>query len=223
VSDYVVHVSAGTGPEEVRRFVAALARWLEGRCEVLGLPVQAVLTHGDPEAPGSVELWVSGDAPSRLRHECGTHALVAEGARRANGRKRFFAGVSVMPAEPEGEPVALDARDLVITAERAGGPGGQHVNKVSTAVRVLHRPSGITVRVAEERSQSANVRAAVARIAARLSAQAREAKAAGRAARRMANYRFERGNPVRVFRLSKRRDGIEPVSEGEVRRGDDAE
>jgi protein subunit release factor B len=60
----------------------------------------------------------------------------------------------------------VSERDLVVTASRAGGHGGQSVNKVATAVRVHHVPSGISVRVTSERSQRQNIRIAMARISA---------------------------------------------------------
>jgi peptide chain release factor 2/peptide chain release factor len=78
------------------------------------------------------------------------------------------------------------------------------VNKTATAVRVRHRPSGITVRVCDERSRRANLQRAVDRIAALL-AQAEEARrATAGAARRLAHHRLSRGAPVRVYRLGSR-------------------
>jgi peptide chain release factor 2/peptide chain release factor len=84
------------------------------------------------------------------------------------------------------------------------------VNKTSTAVRVLHRPSGITVRIADERSQQANLRRAVERIAARLAQAKERARAEAMAERRSAHDRAPRGAPVRTYRLDRR--GILEVS-----------
>ena len=77
MNSYVVQVSAGTGPAEVRRFVAILAARLEGLCEASGLLVGEVAVRGDEAAPRSVEIVVRGDAPALLAGEAGTHALVA--------------------------------------------------------------------------------------------------------------------------------------------------
>jgi peptide chain release factor len=216
MSAYVVQVSSGTGPEEVRRFVGLLAAWLTARCEARGLEVRELVTHGDEAAPRSVEIIVEGDAMASLDGERGTHALIdASEARGRASRKRWFAGVSVHPLEASLEAKDEDARvnpdDLEITATRASGPGGQHVNKTSTAVRVLHRPTGVVVRVANERSQRANIRQAVARIAERLGAREASRRAAGEKARRGAHYRVERGAPVMTYRIGRKGD-LEPLS-----------
>jgi peptide chain release factor 2/peptide chain release factor len=191
----------------VRQFVAALAERLSEVCEAGGLLVVDVTIHGDEAEPGSVEILVIGDAPRVLGGECGTHALVARSPSRGKAaRKRWFAGVALLRAAEERvmEEQAIDANDLQITAMRASGPGGQNVNKTSTAVRVLHRPSGITVRMADERSQKQNLRRAMQRVAAKLVEAAERARAEGDAERRSAHDRVERGAPVRTYRLGRR-------------------
>lgn len=207
VKRYCLQVTAGRGPEPARQFVAALASRLEEACAEGGLLVLDVTVHGDEAAPGSIEILVAGDAPRVLAGERGTHALVARSPSRGKAaRKRWFAGVSLLAAPPEraegGAP--LEARDLEVTAMRPSGPGGQNVNKTSTAVRVLHRPSGISVRIADERSQRANLRRAIERIAAKLLEAASLARTEGDAERRGAHDRVERGAPVRTYRLGRR-------------------
>lgn len=207
VGRYCLQVTAGRGPAPAREFVAALASRFEELCAVSGLLVLDVTVHGDEAAPGSIEILVVGDAPRVLAGECGTHALVARSPSRGKAaRKRWFAGVSLLGAPPEradgGAP--LDVRDLDVTAMRPSGPGGQNVNKTSTAVRVLHRPSGISVRIADERSQRANLKRAIERIAAKLLEAATLARAEGGAERRGAHDRVERGAPVRTYRLDRR-------------------
>jgi peptide chain release factor 2/peptide chain release factor len=201
MSRHVLQVSAGDGPVEVRRFVAQLAGRLAALGEGRGLAIEEVIVHGDEDAPRSVELLVAGDAPSLLAGELGTHALLARSPRRGRAaRKRWYAGVSLHPfAEAAEAHIAVDPRDLDITATTAPGPGGQHVNKTATAVRVRHRPSGITVRVADERSQRANLRRAVERIHALLGRAAED-----KASRRLAHHRVERGAPVRTYRQGAR-------------------
>ena len=205
---YLIQVSAGGGPAEVRRFVAQLAARIERVAVERGLAVEEVVLRGDEAAPWSVEIVASGDARARLAGELGTHALVARSPDRGRAaRKRWYAGVSlhalVEAAGGEAHP-AVDPRDLTVTATTASGPGGQNVNKTATAVRVHHRPSGITVRVCDERSQRANLRRAVERIAERLALAAEERRAEGEAARRLAHHRIERGAPVRTYRLGAR-------------------
>lgn len=199
---YWVQVSAGTGPSEVRRFVGRLSARLEAMCEARALVVEEVLVHGDPDAPASVELLVAGEASTELASELGTHALVARSASRGKqARKRWFAGVSLHPHdEPAGAVTTLRPDELEVRAIRASGPGGQHVNKASTAVRVTHLPSGLSVRVSDERSQRSNLARAVERLARRLMEADRDLRAAGEATRRRSHYSFERGAPVRTYR-----------------------
>lgn len=217
ITRYCLQVTAGRGPAPARQFAATLADRLEALCADGGLVVLDVTAYGDEAEPGSVEILVVGDALRVLGGERGTHALVARSPTRGKAaRKRWFVGVALLAVEEDPSPVGVivDERDLEITATRASGPGGQNVNKTSTAVRVLHRPSGITVRVADERSQRANLRRAVERIAAKL-AQARErARAEGEATRRSAHDRVERGAPVRTYRIG--RDGA--LEESETKR-----
>ncbi|APR87901.1 Peptide chain release factor [Minicystis rosea] len=207
MSRHVLQISAGTGPIEVRRFVEKLAARLEAICAARGLVVNEVAVRGDEAAPASVEIVVEGDVLAALADELGTHALLARSADRGkDARKRWYAGVSIhaSPETPSDAGIAVDPADLEITATTSPGPGGQHANRTATAVRVRHLPSGITVRVADERSQRANLRRAIACIAVRLAeARARRA-AAGEAERRMGHYRVERGAPVRTYRLAPR-------------------
>jgi peptide chain release factor 2/peptide chain release factor len=200
---WIVQVSAGTGPPEVRAFVGHLAAWLEGECATRGLGVTDVVTVGVP--PASVAIYVTGPAPAVLADVLGTHALMARNPERGRrARKRWFAGVSIHPRAEAPVPAAaatLNLADIAITAARAGGPGGQHVNRTASAVRAVHRPTGIAVRVTQERSQHANRKRALARLAHLLAARDRTARDRRRTLRRRAHYQVTRGNPVMTWRL----------------------
>lgn len=204
MKSFVLQVSAGTGPAPARRFVAALADHLAALAEARGLVVREITTRGDEAAPRSVEIVVLGDAPARLADQLGTHALRARAAERGRAsRKRWFAGVTLHPLA-EMAPAAVDPHDLEISALTAPGPGGQHVNKTATAVRVRHVPSGITVRVSDERSQRANLKRAVERIGARLALAEAERRAEGAAARRISHWRVERGGAAHTYVMGAR-------------------
>lgn len=203
-------ITSGVGPGEVRRFVAQLAARLEQLAEQRGLEVREVVSSGgDDDAPRSITLRLAGDVVTQLADELGTHVLVQRsGSRGRAARKRWFAAVSLHPVvddrglSPGGSAAETIPRDeLVITACRAGGPGGQHVNKVSSAVRVQHLPSGIAIRSAGARSQHANLAQALRRLAGLLRERAEVRRAADRQVRRAAHYQLERGRAVRSYQL----------------------
>lgn len=223
----VLTVSSGLGPIEARRFVAALAHELEralvrsgarvverrvtgvrGFGGVGGVPSEASVTS----PPRSVDLvFEGGDASPWI----GTHALLepSEGrARRGRrARKRWFVGVTLRE-EQAGDPGRVTSGispvspgDLEIRYCRARGPGGQHVNRTESAVRVRHRPTGLVVRVEDERARARNLAVAIRRIDALLEAQAASRVAEAREARRTACLAVERGRPVATWRLAEGR------------------
>ncbi len=204
LNSHLLQITAGTGPVEVRRFVALLASHLEEKCAELGAPVAEVVVHGDEDAPFSVEIHLAA-APPVIAGLSGTHALVARSADRGKrARKRWFASVALCAdAPPAAEIKAIDRADLTITTMRAGGPGGQHVNTTASAVRVLHKPTGIAVRIADERSQHDNLRAALARIARIVAQREAEKHAHCRANKRLLHYRVTRGQAAFVYELDR--------------------
>jgi len=197
-----VLVSSGTGPEEVRRFVGLLARHLHAACSAAGLCVGELDCAGP--APRSASFVVNGNSARRLVALAGCHALVARSPGRGkHDRKRWFARVAVID-EPRLPSAALDPAELAFRADRASGPGGQNVNKRSSAIRVRHLPTGLSVRVAAERSQADNRRLASAHIRRAL-AHIRTAVAARCVAvTRLEHCRLERGRPVRTYEIDAR-------------------
>ncbi len=182
----LLQISSGRGSAEVRRFVRLLADWLGAR-----LAAEPRFT-GDLETPLSAVLEVEADAAAPW---IGTHQLVAP-LRGKGGRKRWF--VSVSAFEP---PQRAPAPRLELSAARAGGPGGQNVNKRATAVRAVDRASGLAVRVSDQRSQAQNRAVAVARLSARIDARAAEVEASARASERAAHDRVVRGDAAFTWRL----------------------
>ena len=143
MNTFHLHISAGVGPAEAQRFVFLLACRVEHMCMTHGLEVVDVAFRGEEDAMRSVTLHLCGELPRGISDLVGSHALVHR-LRGAGARKRWFAAISLdhVASSPSGS-VSVAHDDLDISACRAGGPGGQHVNKVATAVRVRHRPSGL--------------------------------------------------------------------------------
>lgn len=193
-------ITSGTGSEEVRRFVELLARKMTSRCEALGLEVRPGETRTGGTAPRSITLTVVGESLDALAREEGTHALIARSPKRSrHARKRWFASVKLQ-LEPLA-PLRFRPDKLVVTACRAGGPGGQNVNKRSTAIRAMDPDSGVAVRVQEQRRQGSNRRLARERIRAMVEARREQEAVRHEQGLRALHYRVIRGNPVRTWRL----------------------
>lgn len=189
----ILLITAGRGPVECRDFVIALAPQLIILGQARGL------TLSDPVfAAGSASIKVTGD-PSVIADLLGTHCVIAKSARRGKqSRKRWYIGVSLHPIADES--ITIDDKDIEFTVTTARGPGGQHVNKTASAVRLRHRPTGVTVIAQDERSQHANRQRARVRLLEALQRR-RVAEAAQAQARRWSAHNgLERGNPVGVWR-----------------------
>lgn len=209
-----VRASAGTGPIEVCRFVQALGPALAELARARGLTVESESSQSDRsgEAARSIELIVRGPALAGLANLLGTHELLDDSRRDRSGRhrgarKRWFAAVGVEQHVEIATRLEIDPRELEWSFTRSSGPGGQHVNTTDSAVRLLHRPTGLSVRVGEGRSQQQNRTLALARLAERM-AERERARGAERAAEgRLAHYRVIRGEAVARWCWSTRERG----------------
>lgn len=202
---WTLWVSAGQGPFEAREFASLLAEHLARACEDAGLER---LDHG-VQLDYSISSHWRGDR-SVVAGLLGTHALIHDSRRAREGRcrghrKRWFVHVGTCSLASTGASAALDEADVEWQFTCAGGPGGQHVNKTATAVRAVHRPSGVAVRVCEARSQAHNRKLALERLASKLHERGVIARGMAEREDRERRRALVRGEPVAVWRLDGRR------------------
>ncbi len=200
----IVQITAGAGGVDASDWAQMLMRMVIRYADRKNWKVE-VLDEAPAEEAGikSATFMVEGDyAYGLLKAENGVHRLVRVSPFDANGRRQTsFAAVTVTADIDDDIHVDINEGDLRIDTYRAGGAGGQHVNKTDSAVRITHLPTGVVVQCQNERSQHANKDKAFKLLRARLydyELAKREAKAAEDAKNRI---KIEWGSQIRSYVL----------------------
>jgi peptide chain release factor 1 len=225
----VFEIRAGTGGDEASLFAAELYRMYVRYAEGRGWKIQPMSSSGsDRGGFKEVIFLITGEQVyKQLKFESGVHRVQRIPVTEANGRVHTSTvTVAVLP-EAEEVDVQIDPEDLEITVQRASGPGGQGVNTTDSAVRIVHKPSGLTVYCADDRSQIKNKARAMAVLRSRLlklkedeeharyAAQRRDQIGTGGRSERIRTYSFPQ-NRMTDHRIGLTLYSLPAVLEGDI-------
>lgn len=197
MSEIFLHISAGQGPRECEWVVWKLADTVCREAQAAGLTWASEEPVTEPTASALLRLTGDGAEAFAERWTGSIRWIGTSPFRPLHKRKNWF--VAIRPVAPKSAALDLLERDIDYSTMRASGPGGQHVNTTDSAVRAVHRPSGLSVVARGERSQHANKRMARMRIAMLLEERAARQGKDVEKAKWASNHTLERGNAVLTF------------------------
>jgi peptide chain release factor 2 len=198
----IMAINAGAGGTEAQDWAEMLfrlyLRWAESRKMKTSVVDYLV---GDEAGIKSVTFTVSGPyAYGYLKSEHGVHRMVRVSPFDANGRRHTsFASISVLPEIEDNITIDINEKDLRVETFRASGPGGQHVNKTSSAVRIIHLPTDIVVQCQNEKSQHRNKDMALKILRARLYALEKEKQEQEKQLRHRSQKEIAWGSQIRSY------------------------
>lgn len=192
----LVQLSAGTGPKECGQAIERAAKKMIKDASKQALNVEIVEEIRNNEGLRSIVLHIQGNQSKDFASTWEGSLLWVCPLRSGAARKNWYFNAQVFVPS---STAAFNSNEIEFRTTRSSGAGGQHVNTTNSAVQAIHRPTGISVRVENQRSQHANKRLAIELLELKYWEQKQVKDAESRSQQRMQHHTLERGNPTRVF------------------------
>lgn len=195
----IIQITSGRGPAECNLAVKKVLNYMLKEMETFNVAVEQQQVEMDAELPCSVTLKLKGKEVDGFADRwIGTILWTCKSPFRPfHKRKNWF--VAVLEITPPAAIVEIDERDVLYQSMRSSGPGGQHVNKVSTGVRAMHIPTGLKVQVMDSRSQHRNKQLALIRLREKMMKQHADGSMQAQNGMWLNQISIARGNPKRTF------------------------